>query len=95
MKLRIVMLAAVVLLLPSAAGSPRSAPAAAQVNGQVAFQGGVVSGGNYRLTLLTDAPGVVASGGGYCVVQSRAAALPPNGSGCCCTYLPCMLRRFP
>jgi hypothetical protein len=50
----------------------------------------VASGGNYRLTSLFWPGSATASGGDYRLMI--ASAPRPSGSGCCCTYLPCILR---
>jgi len=66
--------------------------------GHVAAPGFV--GGNYQLTSLPLRPAQGnawqvsgnASGGGYALTSPYEPAL--RGSGCCCTYLPCMLRSW-
>jgi hypothetical protein len=70
------------------------------VTGIVLAQGGVgarpditaLSGGHYRLVSVGVQADVVASGGGYTLLQPAASA--GQGSGCCCTYLPCVLRKY-
>jgi hypothetical protein len=65
---------------------------------QSAVERGVASGGGYRLAsaLADDAQGPgwrvegSASGGGYVLQALQAPIL--TGSGCCCTYLPCVIR---
>jgi hypothetical protein len=53
----------------------------------------MLSGGHYRLVSLDVGVSVLAAGGGYML---RGPAVPElQGSGCCCTYLPCVLRSFP
>jgi hypothetical protein len=57
-------------------------------------QGGntvTLSGGHYRLVSPGAGVDVIASGGGYTLLQLAASA--GQGSGCCCTYLPCLLRK--
>ena len=98
MKVRSVILAVIVSLLLTAGALPATAPAVAQSGGQYSIQGGVASGGNYRLIGSGGAAGCLASGGGYRLVRSSAVAreaLPSAGSGCCCLYLPCLLRKVP
>ncbi len=88
------MKAGVVILLVALAG-------ALFVSGIVLAQGGgstqpgvtTLSGGHYRLVSLEAPTGLLASGGGYRLLASLPAG--PVGSGCCCTYLPCVLRTFP
>jgi len=63
-------------------------------------QAGTVSGGSYQLTSLPlrqaqgdawQVSGAVA-GGDYALTSPSAPTL--RGSGCCCTYLPCVLRGW-
>jgi hypothetical protein len=51
---------------------------------------GAASGGRYRLSSLAWQVKGSAAGGGYLLQGPVQPAL--NGSGCCCTYLPCVLR---
>jgi hypothetical protein len=73
----------------------------AQQGTQCFVEGATVAGGGYQLTSLVphqaqDAAWQVngaASGGGY---RLQGVTQPPHvGSGCCCTYLPALLRSFP
>lgn len=50
-----------------------------------------ISGGSYRLTSFEIQDGSIAAGGAYRLLGPSAPNL--RGSGCCCTYLPCILRR--
>jgi hypothetical protein len=52
---------------------------------------GTASGGGYRLTSLAWQLSGTASGGGYRLLGPATPLL--RGSGCCCTYLPCVLRN--
>ena len=60
-----------------------------------------LSGGNYSLISFSpikiqeDRWQVItsASGGGYHLLSLKSAST--GGNGCCCTYLPCVLRAFP
>jgi hypothetical protein len=52
---------------------------------------GAASGGGYRLTGLTWQVSGTASGGGYRLLGPASPAL--RGNGCCCTYMPCLLRN--
>ena len=69
------------------------------VTGIVLAQGGVgaqpdgtaLSGGHYRLVSVGVQADVVASGGSYTLLQPAASV--QQSSGCCCTYLPCVLRK--
>jgi hypothetical protein len=94
MKTRIVLfLIAVALLLGSSASlRPAGDVALAQSGGQYAVERGTISGGGYRLTSLTWQVSGSATGGGYNLLQPASATL--TGSGCCCTYLGCILRQF-
>lgn len=50
-------------------------------------------GGHYRLVRLDVGVNVTAAGGGYML---WGPVVPEQqGAGCCCTYLPCVLRSFP
>jgi hypothetical protein len=51
---------------------------------------GAASGGGYRLTSLAWQVSGTASGGGYRLLGPAGPASSENG--CCCTYLPCVLR---
>jgi hypothetical protein len=66
--------------------------AQAQSTGQYQVAGGLSSGGGYHLTTVEWQVSGSASGGGYAL----AAPIQPElrGSGCCCTYLPCVLRSW-
>jgi len=54
--------------------------------------GGLISGGSYRLTTADWQVSGTASGGGYRLVGPAAPGAA--GSGCCCTYLPCVMRDW-
>ena len=94
MKIRCVILVAVAVLLLLSTG------ALAQPGGLPAAESGVASGGGCRLTSLAlpSVPGPAwrvsgtASGGRYRL--SASLLLGSAGSGCCCTYLPCVLRKY-
>jgi hypothetical protein len=57
-----------------------------------AVQPGTSSGGSYHLTSLAWQVSGTAAGGSYALVSPSAPTL--RGSGCCCTYLPCILRNW-
>ncbi len=63
-------------------GRPTAAP--------YTVEAGVTSGGTYHLTVLAWRVGGVVGGPGY-LLSPAAPAL--RGSGCCCLYLPCILRN--
>ena len=55
-----------------------------------AVEQGAASGGGYYLTSLAWQVSGAASGGGYRLLGPAEPASSENG--CCCTYLPCVLR---
>jgi hypothetical protein len=55
-----------------------------------AVEPGIASGGRYQLASLA-LPGTVATGGGYRLLGPATPVI--SGSGCCCTYLPCIVRN--
>jgi hypothetical protein len=54
-------------------------------------EAGTVSGGTYQLTSAGPQTDNVSAGGAYRLLG--LAAPTQRGSGCCCTYLPCILRN--
>jgi hypothetical protein len=79
----------VVLLLAGGAALAQSGVAGP---GQaLSLQAGTSSGGSYHLTSQAGQVSGTAAGGGYALASPCAPAL--RGSGCCCTYLPCILRN--
>jgi hypothetical protein len=54
-------------------------------------QSGILSGGRYQLTSVDLQAGNVAADGVYRLLGT--AATLHVGSGCCCTWLPCILRN--
>ena len=56
-----------------------------------AVEQGGASGGRYHLTSVPWQVSGAASGGGYRLLSASSPVL--QGSGCCCTYLPCVLRN--
>ena len=63
----------------------------AQSSGPYQVEGGTISGGGYHLTTATWQVSGTAAGGGYRLLSPAAPTL--RGSGCCCTYLPCVMRQ--
>jgi hypothetical protein len=53
-------------------------------------QAATLAGGGYQLTTSESQIDNVAAGGAYRLLGPAAPEL--RGSGCCCTYLPCILR---
>jgi hypothetical protein len=82
---RIVLLVAVVALLLL------STAALAQPGGGYAVGEGTLAGGGYRLTSVSLPVGEPMSGGRYQLLSLTESTA--TGSGCCCTYLPCILRN--
>ena len=66
------------------------APTGANPPGLSALAEGTGPVGHYRLASITWPVRGSASGGGYWLVPLSQPAL--TGSGCCCTYLPCVMR---
>jgi len=56
-----------------------------------AVEQGGASGGRYHLTSVSWHASGAASGGGYRLLSPSSPTL--RGSGCCCTYIPCVLRN--
>jgi len=56
-----------------------------------AVEQGTASGGGYHLTALRWQVSGLAGGEGYRLLSPLAPSL--RGSGCCCTFLPCLLRN--
>ncbi|MBN1660501.1 MAG: hypothetical protein JXA93_19045 [Anaerolineae bacterium] len=84
---RFIVVAAVVIVLLL------STVASAQPGGSYTVEEGTIAGGSYRLNSVGPQAGEPMSGGGYQLLSSvRSPAL--RGSGCCCTYLPCVLRGW-
>ena len=82
---RVVLLAAVAALLLL------SMAASAQPGNGYAVEEGTLTGGSYRLSSVGPPAGETMSGGGYQLLNLPKS--PAGGSGCCCTYLPCILRN--
>ena len=85
MRIRITLLLIVLafVLLSTGAGA-LSAP-------RYQVETGIVSGGGYQITSSGTQPDSIAAGGAYRLLVPSAPNL--QGSGCCCTYLPCILRK--
>lgn len=62
----------------------------AQPGGGYAVKDGTIAGGGYQLTSAGPQAGTISAGGTYRLLVP--AAPEQQGSGCCCTYLPCVLR---
>ena len=52
---------------------------------------GIITGGSYQLASFGVQAGSIAAGGDYLLLGPSVPNL--RGSGCCCTYLPCILRN--
>jgi hypothetical protein len=79
-----------VLLAAVAALLLLSTVASAQLGGYT-VKGETLTGGGYRLTGASPPADGTMIGGGYQLLG--VAKSPAAGSGCCCTYLPCILRN--
>jgi predicted S18 family serine protease len=89
MKTLVALLLIITLL---AVGGPALAQSGRPGTGQpMGVHAGTSSGGSYHLTNLDWQVSGTAAGGGYALTSPYAPAL--RGSGCCCTYLPCILRN--
>jgi hypothetical protein len=55
-------------------------------------EAGTLAGGSYQLTSFGPQADNVSAGGAYRLLGPSALDL--NGSGCCCTYLPCIMRKY-
>ena len=73
-------------------GAQAQSPGRRLSTGPYQVEGGTISGEGYRLATTTWQVSGTASGEGYRLVGPAASELA--GSGCCCTYLPCVLRRW-
>ena len=97
MKVRIAILTVVVLLLLTGVVRQSTAPALAQGSGPATVPSGVPSGGRYCLSGVAGEALFLASGSSYRLLRGSTgapAARPDQGSGCCCSYLPCLFRQF-
>jgi hypothetical protein len=85
MKIRITLLLILLafVLLSTTAGA-LSAP-------RYQVETGSIAGGHYQITTSGLQVDNVATGGAYRLLGPRAPA--QQGSGCCCTYLPCIMRN--
>ena len=90
MRTRIAIIAAFAILLLLSSVGPAQAGEIGSPEWYTVGQG-QASGGRYRLASLAWRVSGTVSGNGY-----RLDHLEPTlrGSGCCCTYLPCILRGF-
>jgi hypothetical protein len=96
MKVSILILAVILLLLLAGVVLPGSAPAQAQAGASSTTQAGLPSGGSYRLNGVAGEAVFVSTGEGYRLRWGSTVApraLPDQGAGCCCTYLPCIQHR--
>ena len=100
-KLIILNLALLLLLsgmLMAQAGGPSPMPNRVSANSGQAEGGnyrlsvspGLAEGGNYRLNGSAWPTGSLSSGENYQLLVPRATSL--TGSGCCCMYLPCVMK---
>jgi hypothetical protein len=91
-------LAAMLILLPASAALRQAQDVAlAQSGGHdpptwYTVERGTASGGGYHLTSLSWRVNGTAGGEGYRLLGPAAPASSENG--CCCIYLPCVLRSY-
>lgn len=85
MKARVIFL--LVLLIVFSAVGTVALPA-----GRYQIEIGIIAGGAYRLTSSGAPANAVSAGGDYMLLVPSASAA--QGSGCCCTFLPCALRSW-
>lgn len=78
-----VLLAGVALAQPSGGSDPPTL---------YTVERGTASGGAYHLISLRWQVDGTVSGGEYVLLGPASPTL--TGSGCCCTYMPCVLRNF-
>jgi len=84
----------VVVLLLGGVTLQAAVPATAQTGGPLmTIQTGMVAGGGYQLTSLAWLVSGEISGKNYRLLGPAVPTL--RGNGCCCTYLPCVLRNLP
>ena len=69
-----------------------STVASAQLGGGYTVEEETIAGGSYRLTSVSLQVGGPMSGGRYQLLSLAKPAA--TGSGCCCTYLPCVLQSW-
>lgn len=79
-----------VIALLTVAGAVPAQSSGAGPGQAMSVQPGTSSGGGYRLASLAWQVSGTAAGGSYALTSPSAPEL--QGSGCCCTYLPCILR---
>jgi hypothetical protein len=85
MKTRIVLLLILTTLLLLSVGAAALSASGYQV------EAGTIAGGGYRLTTVSPLADTMAAGGAYRLLGPAVPQL--RGSGCCCTYLPCLMRE--
>ncbi len=92
MKMRIVILVVVIaaLVTSSVVLAQSGKPSPPARSGSWAVERGAASGGGYRLTSLTWRASGAISGTNYRLLGPAAPV--SSEKGCCCTYLPCVLR---
>jgi hypothetical protein len=77
----------VLLLVSSAALAKSSEPVSTTL---YSVQHATLAGGSFRLTSLCWEVSGIASGGGMRLIRADAPSL--TGNGCCCAYLPLILK---
>lgn len=90
MKIRLIISIAMVALSLVSVAALAQLSDGGDLSTQYAVERGTASGGGYRLTGIDWQLDGVASGGDYHLVPASPTL---RGNGCCCTYLPCILRQ--
>jgi len=83
-----------IIALLTAGGAALAQSGGAGPGQSISVQAGTSSGGSYHLTSLAWQVSGTATGGGYALTMTSPQAPVLRGSGCCCTYLPCILRNW-
>ncbi len=89
MKARVIVLAALIILLLAGSAALAQPEKQAQPTWYM-VERGITSGGGYHLLGLAWQVNGAASGGKYHLLNPLSPAGSENG--CCCTFLPCVLR---
>ncbi|MBN1139379.1 MAG: hypothetical protein JXM73_22570 [Anaerolineae bacterium] len=85
MKIRITLLFILLAFVPLGTGAGALSAPRYQV------EAGILAGGGYQLTSFGPQADNVSAGGAYLLLGPSAPA--GQGSGCCCTYVPCIMRN--
>jgi hypothetical protein len=89
--LRLALVVLLCVLLGTVVSAQGSAPAAPTAAAAYVVQAGTVSGAGYRLSGGTWQVEGSAGGSGYTLEAMGKGIM--QGAGCCCTFLPCVMRN--